>query len=70
MEAYKRIVERWRKAPGADLDKPPKTGGGGIQNELYNKFKIAMFSTHEIEKLATAQDSLKTKLLKLGGLIG
>ncbi len=69
MDSYKLVVERWRKAPPDDVANPPKTGGGGIQNDLYAKFRAEMFTPKEIEKLGVMQNTLKEKLIGMGGLI-
>jgi DGQHR domain-containing protein len=69
MDGFHSIVARWKKAPQELLLDPPKTGGGGVQNQLYEKFKAAMFSNFEVQELADKREHLKEKLLKLGALV-
>jgi DGQHR domain-containing protein len=70
LNGYKNIIERWKKAPPNDLSVPPKSGGGGIQNQLYEKFRAAMFTTREIEQLGVMREKAKNELTGIGGLIG
>jgi DGQHR domain-containing protein len=69
MNGFKKIIARWKKAPEQDLGVPPKTGGGGVQNQLYEKFKSAMFSTIELNRLTSMKDPLKETLFQIGGLV-
>jgi DGQHR domain-containing protein len=69
MDSYRKIIARWEKSPKEDLAEPPKTGGGGVQNQLYDKFKAAMFSAKEMEQLPDKKDRMKEKLADIGGLV-
>jgi hypothetical protein len=69
MDSYSKIIARWKKAPQEDIFNPPKTGGGGVQNQLYDKFKAAMFNTNEIKQLTEKWDRMKKQLADAGGLI-
>ena len=69
MNGFRSIIARWKKAPQQDLREPPKTGGGGVQNQLYEKFRIAMFSPIELQQLMDMRNRLKEKLAKIGGLV-
>ncbi len=69
MDLSHSIVERWRRAPSEDLAEPPKTGGGGVQNQLYERFKSTMFNKSELLLLLTKVDQQKEELLKIGGLV-
>jgi DGQHR domain-containing protein len=69
MNGFRKVIARWKKAPEHDLTEPPKTGGGGIQNQVYERFKNAMFSSDELQRLLEARDKLKDKLVEIGGLV-
>jgi hypothetical protein len=42
---------------------------GGVQNQLYDRFKAAMFSSDELQRLMGMKDRLKEKLAEIGGLV-
>ncbi|MEJ0091337.1 MAG: DGQHR domain-containing protein [Limisphaerales bacterium] len=69
MDKYHAIVERWRRAPANDIKEPPKSGGGGIQTQLYERFFAVMFSLGEKQRIAEMREVLKEKLGEIGGLI-
>jgi len=69
MNNYRTIVTRWQKAPKQDIEQPPKTGGGGVQTQLYEKFFVAMFDADEQQRLGVMRDQLKDKLAEIGGLV-
>jgi hypothetical protein len=69
MDGFRSIIARWKRAPQQDLKEPPKTGGGGVQNQLYDRFKPAMFSTTELQRLTEMREHLKEKLAEIGGLV-
>jgi DGQHR domain-containing protein len=69
MGDFKEIVERWRKAPRADIMEPPKSGGGGVQNQLYQKFQASMFDATEITAFGMLREDLKQQLVGTGALI-
>jgi hypothetical protein len=69
MDNYQRLVAFWKKAPPELVDNPPKSGGGGIQNQLYVELKSKMFTEDEIARLVTMQSGLKERLLTIGGLV-
>lgn len=70
MDQYQGVVERWKRAPKEHIIRPPKTGGGGVQNQLYEVFKAEMFSAEEAEVLRRNRADLQRSLLANGGLIG
>ena len=69
MNGYKDIIARWKKAPENDLREPPKTGGGGVQNQVYERCKAAMFTASELSKLDKIGERLKERLVVSGGLV-
>jgi DGQHR domain-containing protein len=69
MNSFRSIVARWEKAPQQDLKEPPKTGGGGVQNQLYDRFKEAMFSARELQQLTEMREHLEKNLIAIGGLV-
>lgn len=69
MNSFRSIVTRWKKAPQQDIKEPPKTGGGGVQNQLYDRFKEAMFSARELQQLTEMRERLKDNLVAIGGLV-
>lgn len=69
MNGFRKIIARWKKAPQQDLKEPPKTGGGGVQKQLYARFREAMFSMTELNGLTEMKDHLKEKLVDIGGLV-
>lgn len=69
MNGFRTIIARWKKAPLQELIEPPKTGGGGVQNQLYDKFKSAMFSRMELQRLTAMTDRMKEELARIGGLV-
>jgi DGQHR domain-containing protein len=69
MNSFRSIVTRWKKAPQQDIKEPPKTGGGGVQNQLYDRFKEAMFSATELQRLIDMKDNMTKKLVAIGGLV-
>ena len=69
MNAFPQVVARWRKAPEQDLVDPPKTGGGGVQNQLYEKFRAAMFNQSEVLRLEEMKEPLKENLIEIGGIV-
>lgn len=69
MDRYPALIARWRKAPRQDLDNPPRAGGGGIQNQIYDRFTKQMFSDAETNRLGDMREQLKKKLTAKGGLV-
>jgi DGQHR domain-containing protein len=69
MDRFPALIARWKKAPRQDLEAPPKAGGGGVQNQLYERFRKEMFSDLEIHRLEEMREQLKAKLAKTGGLV-
>jgi DGQHR domain-containing protein len=69
MNGFRNVIARWKKAPQDDLKEPPKTGGGGVQNQLYDRFKATMFTDTELKRLADMKERLKSKLAEIGGLV-
>jgi DGQHR domain-containing protein len=69
MNGFRKIIARWKKAPEGDLKEPPKTGGGGVQNQLYDRFKAVMFTAAELQQLIGMRERLKEKLVEIGGLV-
>jgi len=69
MDQYSRIVERWKRAPAENILTPPKAGGGGIQNQLYELFRTKVFDVEESAKLEVKRNELKRLLLANGGLV-
>lgn len=66
---FQHLVARWKKAPQQDIKEPPKTGGGGVQNQLYDRFKEAMYSTKELQRLTEMREHLEKNLIAIGGLV-
>lgn len=69
MNGFRSVIARWKKAPQEDLKEPPKTGGGGVQNQLYDKFKATMFTAAESQQIMGMRERLKEKLVEIGGLV-
>lgn len=69
MSNFAGLVKRWQKAPQGDLGDPPKAGGGGIQNELYERFRTTMFTRDELDQVASTWESQVEKLKNKGGLV-
>jgi len=69
MDQYPNIVERWKKAPKEHIMSPPKAGGGGVQNQLYEIFRMKLFEATEAAKLKEKREDLQKLLLANGGLI-
>ena len=69
IDGFRKIADRWRRASLSVLDNPPKSGGGGIQNQLYDRLKTDLFTKEELNRLELDRDGLKQKLIKMGGLI-
>lgn len=69
MDQYPSIVERWKRAPGEHIESPPKTGGGGVQNQLYEIFRARLFEPAESANLQVKWEELRRQLITSGGLI-
>lgn len=69
MNGFRKVIARWKKAPQEDLKEPPKTGGGGVQNQLYDRFKATMFTAAELQRVMEMRERLKEKLVEIGGLV-
>jgi hypothetical protein len=69
MNDFREIVERWKKAPKKEILTPPKSGGGGVQNELYQVFQNSMFTAEEIRRLDKSHETLMQVLARTGALI-
>lgn len=69
MRSFQNIVARWKKIPADKLQNSPKSGGGGIQNEIYEEFRQILFTSEELDSFPDKRDSIKNKLIESGGLI-
>lgn len=69
MDQYQSIVRRWKRAPKEHIDSPPKTGGGGVQNQLYEIFRTKLFDEAETVGLNEKWSELQRLLLANGGLV-
>ncbi len=69
MNGFRNVITRWKKAPQKEIKEPPKTGGGGVQNQLYDRFKATMFTDAELQRLTDMRERLKGKLVEIGGLV-
>jgi len=69
MSGFQSVIVRWKKAPEKELIEPPKTGGGGVQNQVYENCKAVMFTVAEQQKIAEKSELWKTELLRIGGLV-
>jgi DGQHR domain-containing protein len=69
MENYQRLVAFWKSAPLESVNNPPKAGGGGIQNQLYDEFRSRMFTGDDLARIDKMRSALKDKLLATGGLV-
>ncbi|HEX8236840.1 MAG TPA: DGQHR domain-containing protein [Abditibacteriaceae bacterium] len=69
MRSFEGIVSRWRKVPNTILAEPPRTGGGGIQNELYERLRASIFTEQERRQLETDREQLREALVQRGALI-
>lgn len=69
MDQYQGVVDRWSRAPKEHILRPPRTGGGGVQNQLYEIFRGSLFSKPEMDDLSVRREELQRALLAGGGLV-
>ncbi len=69
MRSFQKIVTRWQEIPAEKLQNSPKSGGGGLQNEIYEEFRQILFTSEELNSFSERRDAIKDKLIESGGLI-
>ena len=69
MDKAEYVKDRWAKAPLERLLNPPKTGGGGVQNELYEVFRSDIFTQPELLQIEKMRVTQTEHLLRIGGLV-
>lgn len=69
MDSIPKVQALWSKAPRERLMHPPKTGGGGVQNELYEIFRAQFFTPSEQSKIEQNKIATTEELLKIRGLV-
>lgn len=69
MKKSKDVGLRWKRAPQKQLEEPPKTGGGGVQNDLYAQFRESMFTADEQQLIARRFWPMADTLRQSEGLV-
>ena len=64
MNGFGDIRKRWKNANSDILANPPPTGGGGVQNILYQQLRETIFSPRDIAMLAVNREEAFQRLIR------